>query len=150
MIDTTVVGTEYPHLDVEVQRGPLRAFALAVGETSPVYTDVNAAREAGHPDLPVPPTYLFGLGLGRGRDDFRWLSDLGIDLRAVLHGEQSFRYATLAHAGDTLRLMRRIVDAYQKRDGRLQFLVRETSVTRPDGTPVATMRETVVVRELTS
>lgn len=127
-------------------RGALRAFARAVGETSPVYTNVDAARRAGHPDLPVPPTYLFGAGLGRGEDDFRWLTDLGVDLRTVLHGEQSFRYDAPAQAGDTVRLTRRIVDAYQKKSGRLHFLVRETTVTDADGTPVAAMRETVVVR----
>ena len=34
-------------------------FAAAIGETDPVYTDLDAARAAGHRDLPVPPTFLF-------------------------------------------------------------------------------------------
>lgn len=141
-----IVGTEHPPLTVEVERGRLRAFAHAIGETNPVYLDVGAARAAGHPDLPVPPTFLFGLGLGGGPDDFGWLAELGVDLRHVLHGEQSFAYAQVAHAGDTLVLRPRIVDVFSKRGGALQFLVRETTVRRPDETPVADLRMTLVVR----
>ncbi len=40
-----------------MERGRLRMFAAAIGETDPIYTDVEAARAAGHPDLPVPPTF---------------------------------------------------------------------------------------------
>jgi acyl dehydratase len=103
-IDPAAVGTELPTLAVDIERGRLRAFASAIGETDPVYSDLDAARAAGHADLPVPPTFLFGLGLGRGAADFAWLADLGVDLRHVLHGEQSFTYHSPVHAGDTLTL----------------------------------------------
>ncbi|OZM78887.1 MaoC family dehydratase N-terminal domain-containing protein [Pseudonocardia sp. MH-G8] len=144
-IDPALVGTTQPALVVEVERGQLRAFAHAIGETDPVYVDLDAARAAGHPDLPVPPTFLFGLGLGRG-GDFAWLTDLGVDLRHVLHGEQEFAYHQVAHAGDTLTLEPRISDVFSKRAGALQFLVRDTAVHR-DGAPVAELRETLVVRD---
>lgn len=48
---------------VTVERGRLALFARVTGQTDPVYTDVAAARAAGHPDLPVPPTFIFGLEL---------------------------------------------------------------------------------------
>lgn len=146
-IDPAAVGTAQPVRTAEVERGRLRAFAHAIGETDPVYVEVDAARAAGHPDLPVPPTFLFGLGLGRGADDFAWLADLGVDLRHVLHGEQAFIYHQAAHAGDTLALAPRISDVFSKRAGALQFLVRETAVRRLDGSSVADLRETIVVRD---
>jgi acyl dehydratase len=146
-IDPAAIGTELPVRSVDVERGRLRAFASAIGETDPVYSDVDAAKAAGHADLPVPPTFLFGLGLGRGAADFVWLEDLGVDLRHVLHGEQSFTYHSLAHAGDTLTLAPKITDVFSKRGGALQFLVRETAVRDAGGNPVADLRETIVVRD---
>jgi len=146
-IDPAVVGTALPQRTVEVERGRLRAFAQAIGESDPVYLDVAAAREAGHRDLPVPPTFLFGLGLGRGAADFAWLTGLGVDLRRVLHGEQGFTYHALAYAGDTLTLSPEITDVFSKRGGALQFLVRRTAVERVGGGPVAELRETIVVRD---
>ncbi len=146
-IDRSTVGTGYPEREVTIERGRLQYFAQAIGETDPVYTDLDVARAAGHRDLPVPPTFLFGVGLGRGAQDFAWLTDLGVDLHAVLHGEQRFTYHSLAHAGDTLRLSPRIVDVFAKKGGALQFLVRETTVRRADGSPVADLTETLVVRE---
>lgn len=150
-IDPSVVGRVFPEREVDVERGRLRSFALAVGETDPVYTDVDAAHAAGHPDLPVPLTFLFGVGLGRGPEqDFGWIAELGVDIRAVLHGDQAFTYHAPAHAGDTLTLAPRIVDVFSRKGGALQFVVRETAVRRADGTPVADLRETLVVREIAS
>jgi acyl dehydratase len=150
-IDPAVAGRELPAVEALVERGRLRAFAHAIGETDPVYTDLDTARAAGHPDLPVPPTFLFGIATSGSMDEeFAWLTDLGVDLRAVLHGEQRFTYHSVAHAGDTVRLAPRIAEVYEKRGGALQFLVTETAVTRTDGTPVAELRNTVVVRELPS
>jgi N-terminal half of MaoC dehydratase len=146
-IDPAAIGTELPTLEVDVERGRLRSFASAIGETDPVYSDLGAAKAAGHADLPVPPTFLFGLGLGRGAADFAWLADLGVDLRHVLHGEQSFTYHSVAHAGDTLTLAPKITDVFSKRGGALQFLVRETAVRDAGGNPVADLRETIVVRD---
>ena len=116
-------------ITVDVERGRLRLFAKAIGETDPVYTVVDAARRAGHRDLPVPPTFFYSLELETA-DPFGYLAVLGVDLRRVLHGEQSFVHHCPAHAGDTLTLRPRIVDVYTKKAGALEFLVKQTSVSR--------------------
>ena len=46
-----------------VERGRLRFFARVVGLDDSEFTSLERARAAGHPDLPVPPTFLFGLEL---------------------------------------------------------------------------------------
>ncbi len=144
-IDPGVIGTALPEITVDVEPGRLRQFATAIGETDPVYTDLAAARTAGHPNLPVPPTFLFGLTLD-GPDSFGFIGDLGVDLRHVLHGEQEFTYHSVAHAGDTLVLRPMIADVYTRKGGALEFVVRETAVTRSDGSPVAVLKETLIVR----
>ncbi|MEU6264637.1 MaoC family dehydratase N-terminal domain-containing protein [Saccharopolyspora shandongensis] len=135
---------EFEPLTVEVERGRLRFFSATIGETDPVYLDVDAAKAAGHRDLPVPPTFFFSLGL-EAPDPFGYLDVLGIDLRQVLHGEQSFEYHSLAYARDQLTLQDRIVDVYDKRGGALEFVVKQTAITRASE-PIADMRSVIVVR----
>lgn len=131
-------------LTFEVERGRLRAFARSIGETDPVYTDVEAARAAGHPDLLVPPTFFFSMSLERDAP-FGYLAVLGVDLRHVLHGEQTFAYHRLAHARDVLLLQDRIVDVHDKRGGAMQLVVKETEVRR-DAELVAIATSVLVVR----
>lgn len=135
---------ELAPITVRVERGRLAFFAKAIGQTDPVYSDVEAAKAACHPDVPVPPTFFFSLELEQ-EDPFAWLTDLGIDLRRVLHGEQSFTYHSLAYAGETLTLRPRIVDVFAKKGGVMEFLIKQTDITR-DGTLIAEATSTIVVR----
>jgi acyl dehydratase len=144
-LDPAFVGTELPATTLTVDAGRLRFFAKAIGETSPLYTDVDAAKAAGYADLPVPPTFLFAIEL-ENPDQFGWVADQGIDPRFVLHGEQSFTYHSIAHAGDTLTATPRIVDVYSKKGGALEFIVKNTAVTRADGSAVADLETVIVVR----
>lgn len=139
------IGHQLPQLQVEVERGRVRLFARVIGETDPVYFDVDAARAAGHPDLPVPPTFLFALELEQP-EPFGYLAELGVDLRQVLHGGQAFVYHQPAHAGETLTVQPRITDVYSRRGGAMTFIVKETSVSRADGTAVAALTSTIIVQ----
>ncbi|WNV86888.1 MaoC family dehydratase N-terminal domain-containing protein [Umezawaea sp. Da 62-37] len=128
-----------------VERGRLRAFARAIGETDPVHTDVDAARAAGHPDLLVPPTFFFSIEL-EADPPLGWLTDLGVDLRGVLHGEQSFTYHRDVHAGEEIECRRRVSDAYAKSPTR-DFLVKRTDFLRA-GELVAEAEAVVIVTAL--
>ncbi len=145
MIDReSALALELAPLPFEVERGRLRAFARSIGETNPVYRDVDAARAAGHRDLPVPPTFFFSMSMETDRP-FGYLEALGVDLRFVLHGEQSFDYHAMAYAGDELVLQDRITDVYDKRGGAMEFVVKETEVHRAEEL-LATARSVVVLR----
>jgi acyl dehydratase len=144
-VDAAFIGTQLPATTLTVDAGRLRFFAKSIGETNPLYTDVAVAKAAGYADLPVPPTFLFSIEL-ENPDQFRWVVDQGIDPRFVLHGEQSFTYHSIAHAGDTLTATPRIVDVYSKKGGALEFIVKNTTVTRADGSAVADLETVIVVR----
>ncbi|MFJ9391215.1 MaoC family dehydratase N-terminal domain-containing protein [Nocardioides sp. NPDC101246] len=131
-------------LTVEVERGRLRFFAKAIGETDAQYTDVEVARKHGHRDLPVPPTFFFSVDLERP-DPFAYLDDLGVDLRHVLHGEQHFDYHAMAYAGDTLTLEARVLDVTSKRGGSMDVIRKRTDIRR-GSERVATATSTIVVR----
>jgi hypothetical protein len=69
MIDRRWIGRELPAATFDIERGRLAFFARAIGETDPVYLDPDAARAAGHPDIPAPPTFLFSGELDAGAVD---------------------------------------------------------------------------------
>jgi acyl dehydratase len=145
MIDKRHIGHELPPFQVDVEKGRLRFFAKATGQDDPVYFDEAAARAAGHPSLPVPPTFFFCLEM-EAPNPAAMRELLGIDYRRILHGEQGFTYHRMAHAGDTLTFRQRIADIYDKKGGALEFVVRLTTVHNQHGEPVADVRCVTVVR----
>lgn len=144
MIDKQHIGRTLPAFRALAEAGRLRFFAKAIGETNPVYFDESAARDAGHPGLPLPPTFLFSLEFEQ--PDSSWRDEIGIELPRILHGEQSFTYHRLAYAGDVLLFESRLADIYEKRGGALEFVVRETRVTNQRGEHVADLRSVIVQR----
>ncbi|GAA1002526.1 UPF0336 protein [Acrocarpospora pleiomorpha] len=144
-IDTAAIGRELEKTSLHVDAGRLRFFAKAIGETNPVFIDSEAAAAAGHRDLPVPPTFLFSVGL-ESPDSFAFLVELGVDLRTVLHGSQKFTYHAVAHAGDDLTVTARIADIYEKKAGLLQFIVLRSLVHDQEGTLVAELENVYIVR----
>lgn len=141
-----IAGSELASFIAAAERSRLRVFAQATGQQDPVYTDLQAAREAGHEDLPIPPTFLFGLER-EGVDMPRLLKSQDIDIRQILHGEQGSVYHRVPVAGEVLRFSPQIVGDHLKRDGALRFLIRETVVTS-GGAPVAELRNVIVIRRL--
>jgi len=135
---------EFEPLVVTAERSRLAFFARATGQRDPIYADLDAARAAGHPDLPIPPSFYFSLELERP-DPLGWLTALGADMRRVLHGEQSYVYHAMAYAGDILTLRSRVADVTAKKGGALELVTKETSVTR-DGQPIAEAISVIVVR----
>jgi acyl dehydratase len=134
---------------VEVEKGFLRFFAKATGETDPVYFDDGAALAAGHPALLAPPTWLFSLALSapaRRGDIFDPVHGLGVDKMRVLHGEQGFTYHRPVHAGDRLTLITTTSDIYAKKGGALEFVVQDTRATNDAGALCVEMRMVTVVR----
>lgn len=142
MLDPKHIGLQLPAFQATAEPGRLRFFAQAIGETNPVYIDESAARDAGHPGLPLPPTFLFSLELESPSS--AWRDDIGIRIERILHGEQSFTYHRMAYAGDTFTFEGRITDIYSKKGGALSFVVKESRVTNQRGEHVADLRSVIV------
>lgn len=145
MIDRKWVGHQLPATEFPIERSRLRFFAHAIGEVNPIYFDEQAARAAGHPDLPAPPTFLFSAEM---ESDLKmnWLKEAGVPLERVLHGEQSFEYHLPVYAGDTVSVRSRVADIYDKKNGALEFVVLDTTAVNQRGETVAESRGIVVVR----
>ena len=145
MIDRRYIGHTRPAFSVPVEAGRLQFFAKATGQTDPVYSDEGAARAAGYPALPVPPTFLFCLEMA-SPDPAAIRNLLGLDYTRLLHGEQAFTHHSMAYAGDVLQFSQRIEDIYDKKNGALEFVVRKTQVTNQHGALIAELRGVTVLR----
>jgi acyl dehydratase len=143
------IGTESEPRQVDVEKGFLIFFAKATGETDPVYFDEVAAKAAGHPAIPAPPTYLFSLAMAapaRRGGLFDKEHGLGLDMARILHGEQRFTYHRPIHAGDRLTLTTTTSDMYDKKGGALTFVVQDTRAVDGDGVLRVEMRVVTAVR----
>lgn len=148
-IDRKHVGEVSEPRVIDVEKGQLRFFAKATGETNPIYFDEDAAKAAGHPALPAPPTFLFSLALGapaKKGDIFDAENGIGVDMRRVLHGEQSFEYKRQIYAGDQVTLVTKTSEIYDKKGGALEFVAQDTTATNGAGELLGTMRVVTVVR----
>ena len=143
------VGVVSEPRSVAVEAGFLTFFAKATGETNPIYFDEAAARAAGYPAIPAPPTYLFSLALSapaRRGDIFDTEQGMGVDMSKVLHGEQSFTHHKPIFAGDRLTLTTTTRDIFKKKGGALEFIVQDTRAVDAAGELRAEMTMTTVVR----
>jgi len=145
MIDRKHIGLEMPPHSADVEKGRLRFFAKATGQTDPIYIDEQAAKAAGYRSIPVPPTFLFCLDM-EVPNPFELIERLDVDLGKVLHGEQSFTYYKDVCAGDRVTYQSKVVDIFDKKDGALEFIIKETKVTNQDGDHVADLKGVIVVR----
>ncbi len=144
MIDRGRIGFRTVPTIAHVDAWRVRLFCQAIGETDPVYVDDTAARAAGHPACPVPPTFLKAIE-GDHFSSAALLELLAVPMRGVLHAEQAFSQAGPVHVGDAVEVSRTISDIFDKKNGALTFIVVDTDY-RVDDRPVATSRQTILVR----
>ena len=139
-MDARHAGHAFEPFMVPVDARRLRLFAEATGQSDPTYTDVAVALAAGHPALPLPPTFLACLEMD-APDPNALLTLLGLDPRQrLLHAEQGFVYHRMAYCGDRLGFRQRLDQVYDKKGGALQFAVRSTRVTNQRDELVAELR----------
>lgn len=100
-VNSEAIGKRYEPTTYAVGREKIVEFALATGETEPLYLDVGAARAAGYPDVVAPPMFTVVYqrpSLAQALFD----PELEIDFAHLVHGEQEFRWERLVVAGEEL------------------------------------------------
>jgi acyl dehydratase len=135
-----VFGPGQPY---EVSRVKIADFADAIGESSELCRDRDAARRAGYPDVIAPPTFVIALSMASA-DEATRDPGLGLDFSMVVHGEQTFRHSRPLHAGDVVRATTTVESV--KTLGALSMLVTSTDITTVDGEHVCTARSMLVER----
>jgi acyl dehydratase len=125
-----------------VERGPVRRFAEAIADPSPLYTDEKAAAESRYGCLLAPPTFPRTFDYGR-------IDGLELPRAGLIHGEFSISYERPLLVGEEVLCSMQLKDSYDKRGrrGLLGFLVFERTGEDPDGGRIFTTSDIVVVTE---
>lgn len=157
MADKSKLGYEFPSQVLEVEKGRIAEFAMAVAQKdalekiNPIYTDEAAAKKAGYPGIVIPPTFPTRLLFGAGGGLMGVVNTLGINLGRLLHGEEEYEYFGSVCAGDVITGKMKVVDMYNKeRKGKpgkfMEFTVLETEMKNQRGELVIKARSTLVER----
>jgi acyl dehydratase len=142
-VNTDVIGKTYPATQYAVGREKVREYALAVGETNPLYLDVEAARAAGFEDVVAPPMFavVFSLpAVAPGMFD----PEVGIDFSRLVHAGQKFTWGPLVVAGDEIETTAGVSDITERAGN--GFFVFETTSTNQRGETVCVGRWSNIVR----
>ena len=143
MLDKSKVGHQFAPFIIEIEKGRLRMFANAIGETNLIYSDENAAIAAGYKTIPALPTFPFTIELD-GPELLPVLRLLDMDIARLLHGSEAFEYFDMIFAGDSISVTVSLVDLFDKKGGVLEFVVLESSFTNQNGKLVAKAVNTLV------
>jgi|SRR5579884_309610 len=139
----TAIGKAYPPISYAVGREKIREYASAVGETNPLYFDVEAARTAGHDDVVAPPMFAVvysARAVAPGLFD----PEVGIDFARMLHAGQEFVWGPLVVAGDEVTTTASVKDISER--GGMSFFVFETVSLNQRQETVSTGTWTQIVR----
>jgi len=144
VVDRNAAGRESKPALNDVEKGSIRRFAEAIGETNPIYFEEAAARAAGYRSVVAPPTFPTTLRAG---------SDLreGLMLapgKHLLQAEQNFEYARPIVAGDRLTVRSKIlgIENRQTPSGPTDVVIIEDEGRDDSGELVYRSRQLWVVR----
>ncbi len=124
-VDTQSIGKTFSPRLYAVGREKIREYALAVGETDPLYLDPEAARQAGHADVVAPPMFAVvysAPAMGPAIFD----PQVGMNFAQMVHGGQEFQWPRLVTAGDEITTTVTVKDI-SERDGRAYYLFETVS-----------------------
>jgi acyl dehydratase len=126
----------------EIERGAIRRFAEALGETNPLFFDEKAARAQGFRDIVAP--LLFPLSLRSAMT----LTPVYPPNRTVLTSEQQVEQFEPICAGDQVAVSGRVVETNQRpgNAGPIEFITIEEEGRALDGRVLFRSRRTLIVR----
>ena len=140
----------------ELGRASIRYFALALGDSNPLYRDDDFARAAGHPSVIAPPTLVCETcqyaDEGPSEDGYvghEW--DLPVDGVRLVRAGNAYEFMRPVYPDDRISVTWTIEDIFErpsKRSGTQLFLTSLAVYENQDGERLATNRETVVLQPL--
>jgi acyl dehydratase len=142
-VSTAAVGKRYEPTLYAVGREKIKEYALAVGETDPLYLDHEAARAAGYRDVVAPPMFAVVYS-ARAVAPSVFDPAVGINFALMVHGGQEFRWGPLVVAGDEITTVA-TMKSIEERAGKGFYTV-ETVSTNQDGETVCVGTWTNIVR----
>ena len=117
-VNTAAIGKTFPPSTYAVGREKIREYAYAVGETNPLYLDVDTARAAGYGDVVAPPMFAVVFA-GPAITPALFDPEVGINFANMLHAGQEFEWGPLVVAGDEITTTTEVKDISER--GGMEF-----------------------------
>ncbi|MGN1385894.1 MAG: MaoC family dehydratase N-terminal domain-containing protein [Bacillus sp. (in: firmicutes)] len=138
------IGITSERYEVIVEQGHIRRFNQAIGDTNPIYSDNSVAEKSAYGTVIAPLTFPIAL-----RDDAVQLP-IKLDVRRMLHGEQSFIYHQPMRPGEVYSAQMKVADVYEKegKSGTMQFIIIDTEFRNAQEELAVVSRMNIVYRSL--
>ena len=129
-VNAKAVGKSYQPVVYAVGREKVREYARAVGETNPVYLDVEAARAAGYADVVAPPMFAVVYS-APAVGPLIFDPEIELNFAMMVHGGQEFVWGSPVVAGDEISTRASVKDI-SERDGRGYYVFESISTNQRD------------------
>lgn len=154
-----IIGTKREITLGKVSSLMIKRYALAVGETNPLYFDRDFATAHGYSDIIAPPNLIASImdwSIGEAESE---LNEDGLSknqfmlgkelpgLRIMGGGEEKQFYKAVT-AGSIIKLKSVITDSYSKqgRKGEIGFVIFENTYFNQDGEEICVCKRTMIAR----
>ena len=105
-----IIGKKLKSYTFPVERGKLREFCTATGETNRLYSDAEYARSQGFRDTPIPPTFQTVFQFWGYPEIFDDMTSIGIDVPRLLHMKENYTYHEPIYPGDVISTQAEVAD----------------------------------------
>lgn len=141
-------GKELSPYTFFIEKGKIKEFVQAVGDSNPVYVDKVFATKLGYKDVIAPPTFGTSIDFWGGPDFPELCRLLGLDPLQVLHGGQEYVYYREIYPGDEITARPKLAK-FIRRQGKSQgirMITLETEYYNQRGEKVLMARNLIVER----
>lgn len=125
-----------------IERGAVRKFAEAIGDTAPIYLDEKAGADSRYKRNIAPPTFPVTFEAGT-------IEELKLPSKGLIHGEQIYHYTRPLFVGEDIYCCMEVKDYYEKSGsfGDMGFLVLTKYGEDADGKLLFTEERIVIINE---
>ena len=135
------IGTATAPRTIEIEKGAIRRFAEAIGDTNPLYQDETAARRSRFGGIIASPTFLRSIQIDRPE------LPLKNPLERLLDAGSEWEYFQPVRPGDRITVVTRLVDLVERTSrtiGEMLMTTYESIYTNQLNQVVATQRATFI------
>ncbi len=136
------IGVEWESGVYEIEKGMIRRFVQATGDTNPLWQDEEYAKKSKYRSTIAPPTFILTIG-------FEQLQEmLASSLPgAILHGSTELECYQPVRAGDIVTATTKITNIRERQGkmGKTVFVILDITYKNQRRQPVAKCRQMVIV-----
>ena len=112
-IDKKFISREYKPVIYVAGREKIKEFALAVGDSNPLYHDFEYAKKSKYGSVIAPPMFVIVFAKDAMESLFKD-NELKLNLPRLVHGEQEFNFHKIVKENDTITTYGKIKNIFEK------------------------------------